>query len=229
MPVDRGAIDAQLREIGEGERWWEQREFRDLPHVLRVDERIQALAHGKLLGIRRPRMTPAPRWLFVVTNQRLICLRQHRFAREQVDIMPGSVTRLRQGGGLLSTQIAIATPRRRYRIRIPKVDTARFWAALEPFAPTEESRPRIHPDLEPVSWIPGVATVAALPGVSGLVSKVSLLSPQPLASPDHVARLESNMERLQADVEHLREQVEFLEELLGRRAEAAGPPVSAGD
>jgi peptidoglycan hydrolase CwlO-like protein len=74
-----------------------------------------------------------------------------------------------------------------------------------------------------------VATVAALPGVSGLVSKVSLLSPQPLASPDHVARLESNLERLQADVERLREQVEFLEELLGRRAEAAGLPVSAGD
>lgn len=42
MPVDRGAIDAQLREIGEGEGWWEQREFRALPSILQHDvEQLQ--------------------------------------------------------------------------------------------------------------------------------------------------------------------------------------------
>ena len=49
MPVDRGAIDGQLREIGEGERWWEQREFRDLPYVLQPDERLRGLTNGKLV------------------------------------------------------------------------------------------------------------------------------------------------------------------------------------
>ncbi|MBA2670512.1 MAG: hypothetical protein H0U67_09090 [Gemmatimonadetes bacterium] len=53
MPIDRGEIDAQLRAIGEGERWWEQREFRDLPHVLHPDERIQGIINGKVLGPRR--------------------------------------------------------------------------------------------------------------------------------------------------------------------------------
>jgi hypothetical protein len=216
MPMDRGAIDAQLREIGEGERWWEQREFRDLPHMLHADERIQGLATGKLLGARRLRLWPSSSWLFVATNQRLLCLKQERFARRQVDITPGQVIRVSQGNRLRSYQINLETPARKFRLRIPKADAFRFAAAIEPFLPRVPER-KLHPDLEPLAWIPGFTRVANLPGLAGVVSTVSKLSP-----PDpevrgrdyHVERLEATVERLQTDVEQLQEKVAFLENLL---------------
>src|SRR5690606_34155778 len=117
MPVDRGAIDAQLREIGEGGRWWEQREFRDLPYILHADERIRGIVTGRLLGPRRPRILPSGPWLLVATDQRLLGLRQERFGRKQVEIAPGQVTRMQQGSRLRSYQIVLETPLRRYRIR----------------------------------------------------------------------------------------------------------------
>lgn len=228
MPVDRGTIDAQLREIGEGERWWEQREFRDLPHVLHADERIGGLTTGKLLGTRKPRLWPAAPWLFVVTNQRLICLKQERFARRQVDIPPGQITRVRQSRRLSSYQFAIETPGRQYRIRIPKADAARFAAALEPLMPKLPER-TLHPDLEPVSWIPGISTVAALPVFGGIVSKVAMLSPPDYAARDHVQRLEASVERLQTDLERLQEQVTFLERLLVEQTNRAALPQLTAD
>jgi hypothetical protein len=234
MPVDRGTIEAQLRDIGEGERWWEHQEFRDLPHVLQRTETIRALAKGKLLGMRRPRIRPAPSWLFVITDERLICLRRLRHAREQVDFTPGVVTGLRQGGGIFAAQIVLRTERRRYRVRIAKDDAVRFAAALNQLFP-HQAAPPIHPDLEAVAWIPGVARVAALPGVSGLVSKVSMLTSPPLASPEHVARLEARVVSLQAEVERLRNQVglmqehiDFMEDLLSDRADARLLAASTG-
>src|SRR5688572_173465 len=99
MPLDRGALDAQLREIGEGERWWEQREFRELPNILYPDERIRGITIGKLPG-RTPRLRLSSRWLFVATDQRLLCLKHERFARKQIDIVWGQVTRVHQGSGI---------------------------------------------------------------------------------------------------------------------------------
>ena len=109
MPVDRSAIDAQLREIGEGDRWWEQREFRALPHILHADERLVGIANGTLLGVRRPRIGRAGRWLFVATSQRLICLKQERFARKQVEFAAGQISRVQQSSRLRAYQIALET------------------------------------------------------------------------------------------------------------------------
>ena len=67
MPIDRGAIDGQLREIGEGERWWEQREFRDLPYVLQPEERLRGLTNGKLVKSRLRELAAARS---VVSEQR---------------------------------------------------------------------------------------------------------------------------------------------------------------
>ena len=51
MPVDRGAIDQQLRALGEASRW-NERELRDLPAVLHADETILAISRGKLARLR---------------------------------------------------------------------------------------------------------------------------------------------------------------------------------
>jgi hypothetical protein len=218
MPVDRGAIDAQLREIGEGERWWEQREFRDLPHILHSDELIQGVIRGKLLGSRGSRVLTGAPWLIVATNQRLICLKQERFGRKQVEIAAGQIMDIRQTSRLRGYQIIIHTPQRKFRIRIAKEDAFRFVGALAPLLPAQQTRP-LHPDLSALSWLPGITTVASMPGLSGIVSKVAMLSPPDYATRDQVARLELTVERLLIDVEHLQQQVEFLEKLLQTRAE----------
>lgn len=217
MPVDRGALDAQLREIGEGERWWEQREFRELPYVLNADERIQGITVGKLLGPRRPRLRPASRWLFVATDQRLLCLHHERFARRQVDVPWRHVTRVDQSSGMRSYQLTIWTSERRYPIRIPKADALRFSAALASRVP-HPSASRPGAELESPSWIPGINTFAALPPFAGIVSKVAMLSAPEYATRDQVERLEVTVERLQGEVERLQQQVRFLEDLLERRA-----------
>lgn len=227
MPVDRGAIDAQLREIGEGERWWEQREFRTLPYVLHPDERILGIINGKLLGARRPRIRPAGPWLFVATNQRLICLKQERFARKQVEFASGQITGVRQSSRLRAYQVTIATPQGTYRIRIPKADAFRFTGALATLMQSPQVQ-RAGPEVELLPWLPGFNTVAALPGVAGLVSKVSLLASPEYATRAHVEHVEATVERLQNDVGRLQQQVAFLEELLQKRAEEAFlPPASA--
>lgn len=217
MPVDRGAIDAQLREIGEGERWWEQREFRDLPYILDAEERIQGITLGKLLGRRRPRLPRAARWLFVATNQRLLCLKHERFARKQVDIVWSQITRVHQSSGIRASQFVIETPERRYRLRVLQVDALRFAGALAPLIPRSQVQ-RTGSELGPLAWIPGMTTVAALPVFSGVVSKVAMLFPPDYAARDQVERLEATVESLQSDVDRLQQQVAFLEELLQKRA-----------
>lgn len=221
MPVDRGVIDAQLREIGEGERWWEQREFRDLPHILFADEQIRGIINGKLLGPRpRPRLRPGGAWLIVVTTQRIVCLKQERFARKQVEVAAGQITRVHESTKLRAHQITLDTPQRRYRIRIPKEDAFRFSRALAPLIPNTPVQ-ALHPALQEWSWVPGIATVAALPGVGGIVSKASLLAPPDYASRAHVERLEATVEQLQGSVERLQQQVTFLEDLMQKQAEEA--------
>jgi hypothetical protein len=219
MPVDRGAIDANLREIGEGERWWEQREFRELPHILRPDERIRGITTGKLLGRKRPRVRPG-RWLIVATNERIICLRQERFARKQVDMSPGQITSVQQSTGLRSYQIVIQTQLARYRIRIAKTDAFRFAGAIAPLVPDTTIR-QLNPVFEPFTWIPGFTTMAALPGVSGIVSKVAVAPAAPSDAPkrEELDRLQTTVDRLESDVERLQQQVAFLEDLLQKRSE----------
>ncbi len=221
MPIDRGAIDAQLREIGEGERWWEQREFRDLPHILHADEQIRGIINARLLGPwRRPRLRRSGRWLVVVTNLRLVCLKQERFGRKQVEVAAGQITRLQENSRLRAYDITLETQQQRYRIRIPKEDAFRFSRALAPLLPDTPVQ-QLHPALQEWSWVPGIETIAALPGVGGIVSKASLLAPPDTASRAQVERLEAAVEQLQGHVERLQQQVTFLEDLLQKQAEEA--------
>ncbi len=213
MAVDRGIIDAQLREIGESDRWWEQREFRDLHYVLQPDEQIRGLVRGALLGRRRPRVMPHARWLIVATTQRLICLRQERFARKQVEIPAQQITRVVGRARLRAYQLLVETPRGSFRLRIPTAEAARFTAALQPLTSTPAA-PALEPDTAPRPAFPGLGPLAALPGVATIVAKVSRRSPADAATQADVERLEFAVERLQGEVRSLRQQVSFLERLL---------------
>lgn len=214
MPVDRGTIDAQLKEIGQGERWWDQREFRDLPHILNADERIAGLVNGRILGRPRPRVLPAAQWLIVATNQRLICLQQQRFGRKQVDIRPSHITGLDHTNKLASYQITLETTQRRYRIRIPKADAFAFLRALGPLMQTPDGQPALA-GAPAESRIPGAGVLAALPGLSGLAPKAPHgdFVPRSLFE-----RLEITVERHEKEIERLQEQVAFMEDLLQVRA-----------
>lgn len=225
MPVDRGEIDAQLREIGEGERWWEESEFRELPYILHPDERLRAITRGRVLGQGVPGIRRRRGWLIVATDQRLIMLKQERHSRRQLEISAGHITRVRYSSRLRSAQLTIEGSQRRIRLRIPKEDAVRFSGALAPLIPNRLPL-TLPPDLEPLSWIPGITTVASLPGVASIVSRVSRLSPPEPPPAGRTAQLEAAVERLQNDVERLQQQVEFLEELLEQRTDRdyQGPP-----
>lgn len=218
MSVDRGDIDRQLRDIGEGEQWWEQREFRELPHILYEDECIQGLVRGKLLGTHKPRVKPARTWLIVVTDKRILCLRQERFARKQIDIGAGQIARIEQGTRMRSYQITVTSVGRRYRIRIPKAEALRFARALTPLVPARSVERRETPDLGPFNAIPGMSTLASLPGMGKLVSNLALTPPEP-ATRAQIERLEGVVDQLLIDMERIQAQVAFLEKLLHNRVD----------
>jgi hypothetical protein len=227
MPVDRGAIDAQLREIGEGERWWEQREFRDLPYVLNPCERIYGITNGRLLGRRRPRLPSRTRWLMVATGERLICLQQERFGRKQVDIHFDQITGISHRSRLGAYEIMVEAPRRRYRIRIAKADAFRFMGAITPLISSSGERERT--GSVPPALLPRLGVLSALPGMARLAAQVSgIAAPEPATRKD-LARLEGTVERLEKEVEQLQQQVEFLEKLLQKRSEVlfSSSPASA--
>ena len=217
MSVDRGYIDEQLRAIREGDHWWEQREFRELAHILFPDERIHGLINGKLLG-RLPRVRPTRKWLIVATDQRIICLKLGTLGRKQIEISPGMITRVYHSSRLRGYQIAILTTVQKYRIRIPKAEAFRFVQALMAVIPSESVH-RLSPGLEALSWVPGMSTVAELPGVERMLSKAKVVSAPEVTRRSDIQRLEETVEQLQRDVDMLMEQVAFLENLLQKRAQ----------
>lgn len=216
MAVDRGEIDQQLQAIRESDHWWEQREFRELARLLYPGERLLGLVNGKLLG-RMPRPRAPRTWLIVATSQRLLCLHQGMFGRKQIQILPDMVTRVYHSSRVRNYQIAISTTVQSYRIRIPKADAFRFVQALSALMP-RESLHRLSPSLEALSWVPGISTVAALPGVERMLSKSMVVNAPEPSLRAHVQRLEDTVERLQNEVERLTEHVAFMEQLLENRA-----------
>lgn len=207
MPVDRGAIDAQLREIGEGERWWELREFRALPHVLHSDERILALVEARFYPSRRSRVIGAGRWLVVATTQRLICLKQERGARRQVDITPAQVTRMQQRSRLRDFQITLETPLRTYRMRIAKSDAFRFSRALARLLPESP----VHEGGDRQSRAP------ALPAAGqryGTAADASGYGAGDGSGWGEIERLGATVEQLQAEVKRLQERLAVIEDEL---------------
>lgn len=222
MTVDRGTIDRQLREIGEGEQWWEHREFRDLPYILRVDERLEGLARGKLLG-PPPRLRPSRTWLLVVTDQRLVCLRQERFGRKQIEVQAELITRVDQSARIRGYRVNIATGAKRYRLRIRNEDAMRFARALDRLLPARTALQGRDSLLAPLSWIPGFSALAALPAVDRIFSAPTALPPAELSLRRDLQQVQGTVDRLETEVERLHEQVAFLESLLNDRARSLLP------
>lgn len=208
MPIDRATIDGQLKEIGESEHWWEQREFRDLRHVLHEGERLRGLVQGKLLGRRRPRIRPAPWWLVVATDQRIVFLRHERFARKQVEIPNGEVLSLRQGSRLRAYQFVVQTPDRTFRLRVRKSDAFRFARAIAPIVSALVAREQ--------GSLP-----APGPGIAASLTDGRVPAAAHHLRPEQLSTLEMTVERLQEDVERLQQQVAFLENLLHTSSEEA--------
>jgi hypothetical protein len=150
-------------------------------------------------------------WIFVATTQRLLCLKQERFARKQVEFTAGQINRMQQGARLRAYQIVLETPQGRYRIRISKEDAFRFASCIAPLIPGQ-------PALIDAELATRPGGMAALPGIGGIVARVSKPAPSEYATRAHADRLEATVDRLQMDVERLQQQVVFLENLLHQRA-----------
>ena len=215
MPVDRGWIEEQLRALREGDHWWEQREFRELPFILHADERIHGLVNGRLVG-RVPRPYIGRKWLLVATSQRIICLKHGVAGRKMVEIWPAMIKRIYHSGRLRSYRITVVTTVQKFRMRIPKTGAFRFVQALTAVVPVDVVH-RMSPSLEALSWVPGMsAVVAELPGVERAFSRAATPNAPPPRT--EFERLQDSVEDLQREVDQLKEQVAFLEELLEKRA-----------
>lgn len=218
MSIDRGAIDEQLKNIGEGERWWEQREFRELPYILNEDEVMHGLIRGKVLGRRRPRLLPAGDWLIAATSQRLLCIRDERFGRKQIDVPLGQIRTMHHNTGMFAAQITLQTSERSYRLRIAKDEAFRFVGALGPLVP------RPQPASTARFGLPAVLNAARLQALPSMPALATLPHPD-YATRSDLLRLEGTVERLEGEVDRLQQQVNFLENLLQQRA---GREIQAG-
>lgn len=214
MPLDRGIIDQQLQELGEGTRWWDRRELRDLPAVLHADERILAISHGKVARIRWLRRS----WLIVVTQQRLLCLRSHaQNGWKQLEVPARQVTRASLRIGPFHGRVMLLAAGRTYRLLVPRADAYRLQTTLSNLAVPGQAA---MPGFAPTRMVHRVIDhVLALPAVA--LSPVEMRPAQPAQpAPDRLA-LDERLQHLEAEVQELREQVDFLEQLLRERQGSA--------
>jgi hypothetical protein len=144
--------------------------------------------------------SPAGRWLIIATDQRLICLKQERFARKQIEVTPAQIIRLLPSSRMRSYQFLVQTLQWSYRIRVRKEDAFRFAAALDALRPTAQAQAQLDSVERP--WLPGLS---ALPVVRRLMPGSTGPAPD-FATREHVARVEAEVDRLQHDVERLQQQ-----------------------
>ncbi len=205
MPIDRGAIDQQLEALGESSRWWEEREFRDLPAVLRADENLLALARGKITRLRWMRRP----WLIVVTDQRLLCLRStRRVGWRQLEIAAGQISRVALRIGPFRGRVIVVGGARTCRLLVARPDGYKLSSVLSALcAPGKAASTRLRPTLM-VRRV--IDHVLALPAAAlGPDAPAKPKAAPPVADTERVHSLED-------EVEELRRQVRFLEDLLHR-------------
>jgi hypothetical protein len=230
MPIDRGIIEQQLEALGEGSRWWEQREFRDLPAVLEADEQMLAIARGKVARIRWMRRS----WLIVVTQRRLLCLRSGgRASWRQLEVRAGQIARVSLRIGPFRGRVVVVTSGQTYRLLVPSADAYRLQRALSGLGtPPLETGSRfapariVHRMIDHVLALPAVAL-----GPDAVHDRPADAdaSRRPALAPPDASAIEERVQSLEREVRELRQQVEFLEQLLRERhsASPAGDAVSS--
>lgn len=221
MPLDRGVIDQQLQDLGEGNRWWDQREMRDLPAVLSSDERILAIARGRIARVRILRRT----WLIVVTDRRLVCLRSAgRGGWRQVDVPAKQITRVALRIGPMHGRVRVTARDRSIRLLVPRSDAYKLATALTGVGNITRPSPNLP---GPVLMVRRVFDhVLALPAAAlnpeaASTPALSRMAKEPAtapALPDPVT--EQRIEWLESQVAELQQQIDFLERLLQERHEA---------
>lgn len=187
MPLDRSAVEDQLAAIGEGDRWWDRAEMRDLPSILQSGERILGVVAGKITRSLRP---SGRAWLFVLTDQRLLGLRGgERLGRRQLEIGVRQITSLAHRSGLFRTKLTLTAAERRHRIRVTRGDSLKFIGALSAV----------------INRGPAGVGAALVPAGMALVQHGEL------------ERVQERVDLLEDEVERLRQQIDFMEDLLRRR------------
>ena len=214
MPLDRGTIDQQLQALGDGSRWWDQRELRDLPTVLDADERILAIARGKIARIRLLRRS----WLIVATNQRLLCIRSgSRTSWRQLSLKVGEIQRVALRVGPLRGRVLVVSGGSTYRLLMPRTDAYRMSTVLSSLcAPTRDA----HAGGGPTVMVRRVVDhVLSLPAAALNPNGPNLPAPIPSAE---LALTDQRVQMLEDQIHELQRQVDFLEQLL-RERHAATP------
>jgi hypothetical protein len=205
MPIDRGVLDNQLRSLGESSRWWNEREFRDLPAVLHADERVLSLSRGKLARVRWLRRA----WLIVVTDQRLLCVRSARGPSwAQLEVGAALIERVTLRVGPFRGRVRVHAAGRTYRLLMPRPDAYRIATALSGLGTrANESISGFAPTLMVRRVIDHVLAMPA-----------AALGPHaPRALPPYDPVVNERVATLESELGELRRQVDFLEQLLRER------------
>jgi hypothetical protein len=208
MPLDRTAIEQQLNALGEGPVWWDRRELRDLPAALHADEKILAIALGKL---GRPRLLRSS-WLIVVTNMRVLCLSSgRRMSRRQLEVAVSQITRVSMRMGPFRARVLVTVPGERYGMLLRRADAYKLMNALSSVVKSRESS--LQGPWPGVMFTRVIRHVLALPTVA--------LQPEgqnPPPAPPATSQIdEKRLQLLEDQVQQLQQQVDFLEKLLEER------------
>lgn len=214
MAQDRGLIEQQLTAIGEGSRWWEERELRDLPSVLHRDETILGIARGRL---GRPAVLRRG-WLVVVTNQRLLCIRSQRGRGwRQVEMAVGGIERTALRVGPLRMRLLVTGGGERIRMFLRKDEAYKLSRALTEIAPPPgEMQQGFRPTrmlrrvMDHMLDLPAVALDPSVP------------RGQALSSPRPPPPSDDRVHELEHQVDELRQQIGFLEQLLEEKQTPSG-------
>jgi hypothetical protein len=213
MPIDRGVLDQQLQAMGEGSRWWEQRELRDLPAVLHADERVLVITRGKLArAVRRLRRS----WLIVVTERRLLCLRSGaRGNWRQLEVPGNQMMRVGLRVGPFRGKVLVVAGGHKYRMLVARADAYKLVGALTRLVPSANAAAA---GVTPTLMVRRVIDhVLALPAAALNPEPPTAPSPAPTDTTD----LDERLHVLEQDVEELRKQVHFLEQLLHQQHEGS--------
>lgn len=211
MPIDRGIIDQQLQALNESASWWNHRELRDLPAVLDADERILAIARGKIARVRWLRRS----WLIIVSDRRLLCMRSGtRTSWRQLEVSADQITRVSLRVGIFRGRVLVSAGGHTYRLLVPRAMAYRLSTALTGLARTGQDR---LPGFGPTRMVRRVIDhVLALPAAAFDPSRPSA-PPTVLPAPVDTALVERRCDMLEDQVQELQRQVEFLEQLLRDR------------
>jgi hypothetical protein len=212
MAIDRGILDEQLQQLGEPSRWWDLRELRDLPSVLEPDERILAIARGKVARVRWMRRP----WLIVVTGKRLICIRSGgRKSWRQIEVDVRQIMRVALRVGPFRGRVVVLADGRKYRLLVPRTDAYKLHTAILGVAPAyKPTSARFAPTrlagriVDHMLALPAVAFDPQTPEVR------TLPAPRDTAAEE---RRKQQVLEMEVQMQQLRDQVDFLEQLLSER------------